>query len=70
MARKTKRAKLNLTGEQRNKLELLRNSRKAPLRKTQRTQILLHYADEGMGSVNSRLKSILTIAKQSAILFM
>ena len=46
MARKTERAKLNLTGDQRNKLELLRNSRKAPLRKIQRARILLHYADE------------------------
>ena len=46
MARKTKRAKLNLTGDQRNKLELLSNSRTAPLREIQRAQILLHYADE------------------------
>lgn len=46
MARKTKRSKLNLTGDQRNKLELLSNSRTAPLREIQRAQILLHYADE------------------------
>ena len=46
MARKTSRAKLHLTGEQRIKLELLSNSRSAPLREIQRAQALLHYADE------------------------
>ncbi|GBD96051.1 MAG TPA: IS630 family transposase [Nitrospirae bacterium] len=46
MARKTKRAKLNLTENEHNKLELLSNSRTAPLREIQRARILLHYADE------------------------
>ncbi len=46
MARKTKRAKLQLTVEQRIKLEQLSKSRKAPLREVQRAKILLHYADE------------------------
>ena len=46
MARKTKRAKLHLTDEQRVKLKRLSKSRKAPLREVQRAGILLHYADE------------------------
>ena len=46
MARKTKRAKLSLTNEQRAKLDQLSKSRKAPLREVQRAQVLLHYADE------------------------
>jgi len=45
MGRKTNRAKLHLTGEQRIKLEQLSNSRTAPLREIQRAQALLHYAD-------------------------
>ncbi len=46
MARKTKRAKLNLTNKQQLKLTRLSQSRKAPLREIQRAKILLHYADE------------------------
>ena len=46
MARKTKRAKLQLTAKQRIKLEQLSKSRKAPLREVQRAKILLYYADE------------------------
>ncbi len=46
MARKTKRAKLNLTSEQRIMLKQLSKSRKAPLREVQRANVLLHYADE------------------------
>lgn len=46
MARKTKRAKLQLTNEQRTILEQLSKSRKAPLREVQRAKILLHYTDE------------------------
>lgn len=46
MARKTQRAKLSLTKEERATLEQLSNSRKSPLREIQRAQILLHYADE------------------------
>lgn len=46
MARKTRRATLQLTDEQRSKLDQLSNSRKAPLREVQRAKILLHYADE------------------------
>ena len=45
MARKTQRAKLSLSFEQRNKLELISKSRKGPLREIQRAQVLLHYAD-------------------------
>jgi len=46
MARKTKRAKLVLTKEQRVQLERLSKSRKAPLREVQRAKILLHYSDQ------------------------
>lgn len=46
MARKTKRAKLQLTIEQRNKFDQLSKSRTAPLREVQRAKILLHYAVE------------------------
>lgn len=46
MARKTKRAKLNLTSEQHSMLKQLSKSRKAPLREVQRANVLLHYADE------------------------
>ncbi len=46
MARKTKRAKLQLTGEQHLQLTRLSQSRKAPLREIQRAKILLHYVDE------------------------
>lgn len=46
MARKTKRAKLHLTSEQRSMLRQLSKSRKAPLREAQRANVLLHYADQ------------------------
>jgi len=46
MARKTKRAKLLLTKEQRAQLERLSKSRKAPLREVQRAKILLQYSDQ------------------------
>jgi len=45
MARRTKRAILTLTKEERNQLEQLSRSRKAPLREIQRAKILLHYAN-------------------------
>lgn len=46
MARKTKRAKLQLTNKQRIKFDHLSKSRKAPLREVQRAKVLLHYADQ------------------------
>jgi transposase len=46
MARKTKRAKLQLSNDQHLKLTRLSQSRKAALREIQRAKILLHYADE------------------------
>lgn len=46
MARKTKRAKLIPTEEQRSLLEQLSKSRKAPLREVQRAKILLLYSDQ------------------------
>jgi transposase len=45
MSRKTQRAKLRLTDEQRSKLEQISNSRKGPLREVKRAQVLLRYAD-------------------------
>ena len=45
MARKTQRAQLVLSVDQRSKLEQLSKARKAPLREIQRAQILLHYSD-------------------------
>ena len=45
MARKTQRAELSLSIEQRSKLEQISKSRKASLREVQRSQVLLHYAD-------------------------
>ncbi len=46
MARKTERAQLSLSVEQKNKLEQISKSRKGPLREVQRAQILLLYADD------------------------
>lgn len=46
MARKTQRAELSLSIEQRSKLEQISKSRKASFREVQRSQILLHYADK------------------------
>jgi transposase len=46
MTRKTKRAVLQLTSEQRARLDQLSKSRKAPLREVQRAKVLLHYADK------------------------
>ena len=45
MARKTRRAKLRLTDEKRNRLEQISNSRKGSLHKIKRAQALLHYVD-------------------------
>src|SRR6056297_3245227 len=45
MARKSQRAKLNLTEEQRAQLEKIANSRTNTLREVQRAQILLRYSD-------------------------
>jgi len=46
MTRKTQRAKLLLSIDERRKLEQISNSRKTPLREVQRAKILLHYADD------------------------
>ncbi len=45
MARKTQRAPLTLTADQRNKFEQIGKSRTAPLREVQRAKIIVHYAD-------------------------
>lgn len=44
MARKTQRAELRLTDEQREKLEHISKSRTKPFREIQRAQILLRYS--------------------------
>ena len=46
MARKTQRAELSLSIEQRSKLEQISKSCKASLREVQRSQVLLYYADK------------------------
>jgi len=58
LARKTKRAKLNLTHEQQVKLNQLSQSRKASLREVQRAKILLHYAEEEPISQIQRLVNV------------
>ena len=60
MARKTKRAKLLLTEEQRGHLEQLSKSRKAPLREVQRAKILLHYSDQ---VPISRIQSLVNVSR-------
>lgn len=45
MARKTQRAPLTLTTDQRNKFEQISKSRTSPLREVQRAKIIVHYAD-------------------------
>jgi transposase len=45
MARKTQRAPLTLTTDQRNKFEQIGKSRTAPLREVQRAKIIVRYAD-------------------------
>lgn len=62
MARKTKRAKLSITSEQRTKLEQLSKSRKAPLREVQRAKVLLHYADE---TPISQIQQLVNVSRPS-----
>ena len=45
MARKTQRAPLTLTTDQRNKFEQISKSRTSPLREVQRAKIIVYYAD-------------------------
>ena len=54
MAGKSRRAKLTLTAEERQNLQSISHSRTASVRKIQRAQILLAYADQ---------KPIVTIAR-------
>ena len=60
MARKTQRADLSLSVEQRNKLEQITKSRKAPLREVQRSRILLHYAD---GIPISQIQNLIKVSR-------
>src|SRR5260370_8571172 len=56
MARKTGRAALVIAADERQKLERLRDSRKAPKRETERAAILLSYAaGEGPTVIQQRL---------------
>ena len=56
MARKTKRATLVLTAEQRTLLLALAGSRTAPIREVERAKILLGYADGG--SISDLMRAI------------
>jgi len=60
MARKTKRAKLRLTQEERDKLNKLSKSQKAPLREVKRAKILLHYAD---GKPITLIKKLVNVSR-------
>lgn len=62
MARKTQRAKLHLTDEQRNQLKQTSKSRKGPLREVQRAKVLLHYAD---GMPISQIKKQVNVSRPS-----
>ena len=62
MARKTKRAELILSVEQREKLEQISKSRTASLRDSQRAKILLNYAD---GVAISHIQKALKISRPS-----
>jgi hypothetical protein len=45
MPKKSQKAKLNLTPENKEQLQRMANSRKAPLREVQRANILLRYSE-------------------------
>ena len=60
MARKTQRAELSLSIEQRSKLEQISKSRKASLREVQRSQVLLHYAD---GFPISQIQALVKVSR-------
>jgi transposase len=60
MARKTKRAKLQLTNELRLKLTRLSQSRKASLREIQRAKILLYYAD---GTPIAQIQNLVNVSR-------
>jgi len=62
MARKTQRAALSLSADQRNKLGQISKSRKAPLREVQRAQVLLHYAD---GMPISQIQELVKVSRPS-----
>lgn len=62
MARKTKRAALSLSEDQRSKLEQISKSRKGPLREVQRAQVLLHYAD---GMPISQIQKLVKVSRPS-----
>jgi len=60
MARKTQRAELSLSIDQRSKLEQISRSRKAPLREIQRSQVLLNYAD---GIPISQIQNLVKVSR-------
>ena len=62
MARKTQRAELSLSADQRSKLEQISKARKAPLREIQRAQVLLHYAD---GISISQIQELVKVSRPS-----
>lgn len=62
MARKTLRAQLTLSAEQRGKLEQLSKSRKGALREIQRAQVLLHYAE---GTSITQIQELVKLSRPS-----
>ena len=62
MARKTLRAPLTLSAEQRSKLEQLSKSRKGALREIQRAKVLLHYAE---GASITRIEALVKLSRPS-----
>ena len=62
MARKTQRAPLTLSVEQRIKLEQLSKSRKGALREIQRAKVLLHYAE---GASITRIQELVELSRPS-----
>jgi len=62
MARKTKRAVLSLSVDQRSKFEQISKSRKAPLREVQRANVMLHYAD---GLPISQIQALTKVSRPS-----
>lgn len=62
MVRKTQRAGLFLSKDQRSQLEQISKSRKAPLREVQRAQVLLHYAD---GVPISQIQEMVKVSRPS-----
>lgn len=62
MARKTQRAPLSLSDDQRSKFEQISKSRTAPLREVQRAKVILHYVD---GFPISQIQALVNVSRPS-----